>query len=423
MAHEGPPGDRQEVELAWGVRIPMRDGVELAATIVRPKSGTPCPAVFALTPYIADSFHGRAQFFARHGYAFAAVDCRGRGNSSGTFEPFANEGPDGHDVVTWLAAQPWCTGDVLMWGGSYQGFDQWATLATHPSALRTIVPVAAAYPGHDVPFIGNIALPYWLCWLTLTSGSTPNANLFRDQAFWIEKYRELYLGHHAFRDFDRIAGNLTTCFQTWVEHPTPDAYWDRMTPAPADYDAIDVPVLTITGHYDEGQRGALAYYGAHQRSSSPSREDHFLIIGPWDHAGTRTPSKEVGGLTFGDACLHDMDALHREWYDWVLERGPRPAFLKNRVAYYLTGAEEWRYAESLEAIATSRKLYLDSTDGRAHDVFESGTLIAAPPDRSRPDQYVYDPLDVRPAELEREPNPRYLTDQRYVLDARGEALI
>ena len=88
--------------------------------------------IFTLTPYISDSYHARAAYFASHGYVFALVDVRGRGNSGGDFEPFANDAHDGYDIVEWFAKQPFCDGKVAMWGGSYAGFDQWATAKELP---------------------------------------------------------------------------------------------------------------------------------------------------------------------------------------------------------------------------------------------------------------------------------------------------
>ena len=85
-----PPEPAKNVDFTWGLKIPMRDGVLLNATLYKPKSGDPTPAIFTLTPYIADSYHARGYYFAGHGYTFALVDCRGRGNSEGDFEPFAN---------------------------------------------------------------------------------------------------------------------------------------------------------------------------------------------------------------------------------------------------------------------------------------------------------------------------------------------
>lgn len=419
------PPPEGEVDFTWGVQIPLRDGLRLNATLYRPKEETPTPAVFTLTPYTADTYHERAYYFAQHGYAFLIVDCRGRGNSEGEFEPFANEGRDGHDVVEWLATQPWCDGSVTMWGGSYAGFNQWTTLKEFPPHLKAIVPAAAAHAAVDFPFFKNILFPYEMRWLTLTSGLTANFALFREDAFWIEKFREIYLHHRPFKDLDKVVGNLSTLFQTWIQHPTPDAYWETMALTPDEYRRIALPILTITGHYDGDQPGALHYYRMHMEHGTPeAKAKHHLVIGPWDHAGTRTPNREFGGLKFDEGSVIDLNELHREWYDWTLKGGSKPEFLKKRVAYYVMGAEEWKYADGLEAnVARRKRLYLNSRDGQANDVFHSGTLQDAPPEESQPDAYVYDPLDLRPAELEREHVENDLTDQRYALRLYGNGLV
>src|SRR5512147_2625525 len=140
-----PSEPQKNIDFAWGLKITMRDGIRLNATLYKPKDAQPTPVIFTLTPYISDSYHERGYYFARHGYAFALVDCRGRGNSDGEFEPFVNDGRDAYDIVEWLAAQPWCDGAVSMWGGSYAGFDQWMALKEFPPHLKTIVPAASAH--------------------------------------------------------------------------------------------------------------------------------------------------------------------------------------------------------------------------------------------------------------------------------------
>ena len=85
-------------DLMWAVKIPMRDGVKLNATVYRPhEQKEKLPVIFELTPYISDSYHERATYFAQHGYVFAIVDVRGRGNSEGKFNPFYQEPQDGHE--------------------------------------------------------------------------------------------------------------------------------------------------------------------------------------------------------------------------------------------------------------------------------------------------------------------------------------
>jgi len=416
-----PP--EKNVDFNWEVKIPMRDGVHLNATIYRPKHARKTPVVFTLTPYIADSYHPRAAYFAQNGYAFALIDCRGRGNSEGQFEPFVQEANDGHDIVEWLAKQSWCDGQVTMWGGSYAGFNQWMTLKEFPKHLKTVVPAASCHAGVDFPFFKNIFTSYEMQWTTFTSGLTGNATLFGDSAFWIEKFQEMYQKHKPYSSLDRIVGNETTAFQTWVKHPAQDSYWDQMALTQKQYDKINIPILTITGHYDGDQPGAMEYYRRHMASKSKAKDQHYLVVGPWDHPGTRTPNAEIGGLKFDNACLVDLNQLHKEWYDWTMKKGKKPSFLKKRVAYYVAGEEKWKYANTLEAIAPkTQKLYLNS-NGSANDVFHSGTLDAKPPKESATDTYTYDPLDKRPGELERDEISEYYTDQTADLNLFGNGLV
>src|SRR6266498_1999542 len=353
----------------------MRDKVELNATLYLPKtpdgSSPKTPVIFTLTPYISDTYHPRAAYFASHGYAFALVDVRGRGNSAGEFEPFANDPRDGHDVVEWLAKQPFCDGKVAMWGGSYAGFDQWATAKEFPPHLATIAPVASAHPPLDYPSYNNVGYSYDIQWFTATNGRVQQQNLFADQKFWRTKFLEAYKKRIAFKTLDSFVGN-----------PSADAYYDAMVPTVDQFKKITLPILTLTGQYDADELGALSFYRDHLANASPeARAKHFLIIGPWDHPGTRTPTDEVGGVKFGPGAIVDLNDLHRQWYDFTMKNGPRPEFLKNQVAYYVlppgnSGANgEWKYADNFETlVANPKTFYLDSKNGDANGVFRSGSL-------------------------------------------------
>jgi putative CocE/NonD family hydrolase len=413
----------KQVTFTWGVKIPMRDGMQLNATLYQPKNYQPTPVIFTLTPYIADGAHPRGLYFASQDYTFAAVDSRGRGNSEGIFEPFANEPGDGYDIVEWLARQPWCDGQVAMWGGSYGGYDQWITLREAPPHLKTIVPTASAHAGVDFPFVKNIFSPFEMQWLTYTSGEARNLTIMNDQRFWIGKFQEMYQGHLPYKDLDKIVGNGSTYFQTWISHPCPDAYWDTMSFPQEAYDQISIPILTITGHYDDDQPGAMEYYRHHMASKSAAKEAHYLIIGPWDHAGTRDPKTEFGGLQFSAAAILDMNKIHREWYDWTMKAGEKPDFLEKRVAYYVMGEEKWKYADNLGDIgAKPKKLYLCSY-GEASDVFHSGTLEGEAGLGTATDTFTYDPLDIRTGDLEWEPADNYLADQTADLNLFGNGVV
>lgn len=414
----------------------MRDGVELNATLYLPgKKDTSArtPVIFTLTPYISDTYHSRGAYFASHGYAFALVDVRGRGNSAGDFVPFVNEGRDGHDLVEWFGQQPFCDGHVAMWGGSYAGFDQWSTAKELPPHLSTIVPAAAVHPGVDAPHYNNIGQPYVVQWLTLTNGHAAQDQLFADSGYWRSRFLAAYREHVPFKSLDTFVGTPFPNFQRFIQHPAHDAYYDALTPSADQFKKISIPILTITGQYDDDEYGALTYYRDYLANASAERRaKHFLVIGPWDHPGTRSPAEEVEGVKFGPAALLDLNDLHRQWYDWTMKKGPKPVLLKKQIAYYLlapgnTGANgEWRYADSLaELTSHTRPFYLDSEKGDANGAFHAGTLAETRPGAGG-DSFTYDPLDTSRGENLEAPGAESkaaLLDQRYALGIGQDGLV
>ncbi len=159
-AHDRPGSEpRHEVETRWGVVIPARDGVELSANLWLPipltaeedlATGACFPAILEMIPYGKDNWRrnadiARGNYFARRGYVLCRVDVRGTGSSRGVAldEYTEAETLDGYHAVEWLAAQPWCTGAVGMWGISYGGFTAIQVAKLRPPHLRAIVPIQA----------------------------------------------------------------------------------------------------------------------------------------------------------------------------------------------------------------------------------------------------------------------------------------
>jgi uncharacterized protein len=325
--------------------------------------------------------------------------------------------------VEWLAEQPYCNGKVAMWGGSYGAYVQWATASGCPPHLATIVPAASPYIGIDFPLRNNTMAPYVMQWLTLVAGRTSQDKIFSDNEFWGKEFRRWFESGTPFNTLDTQLGHPSAIFQEWLQHPSPDAYWDRCNPTSEQYAKITIPVLSITGSYDGDQPGALTHYREHVRNSGPAgQRQHYLVIGPWDHAGTRTPQPEFGGIKVGPASLVDLGKLHLQWYAWTLRGGPEPEFLRKPVAVYVMAADEWRYLDRLEQATTrSECLYLHSS-ANPDDVFHSGHLTASPANGG-PDHYVYDPHDIRHAAIESSIDPGSLADQSMVHAATGKQLI
>jgi uncharacterized protein len=389
------------VHLHWGVKIPMRDGIRLSANLYLPAAaGKASPCIFSLTPYTAARSHVRARYLAEREYPFLMVDARGRGNSEGTFRPFIQEAKDGYDIVEWIAQQPFCDGTVAMFSGSYEGYVQWATAKESPPHLVAIAPAAAAAPGIDMTMRNNISFPYLMQWLTCVAGRSLQESIFSDQALWRDNFQDWYTSGRSFRELDAIAGLPSPVFQEWLDHPMQDDYWDAFLPTTDEFARMELPVLTVTGSYDANQLGALHYYREHLRNASPeTAARHHLVIGPWDHTGILLPKSEFAGLKVGSAALFDVMKLQADWYDWTLRGGPKPSFLKDKVAYYVTGAEKWRYVPSLDAVtARSHTFYLDSSADRLRRTTRG--VLSGQPGTGNADTYIYDPRDLSIANAE-----------------------
>jgi putative CocE/NonD family hydrolase len=420
----------------WQARIPMRDGVTLSAKIYRPKNAPPSPAIFTMTPYGLDIEHNDAFYFARRGFPVVMIDNRGRGDSEGVFIPDIVDIEDCPDALKWIAKQPWCDGRVGMYGGSYTGQNQWFTLRSNLPQLHTIVPAKAPLLSHDYVFRGPIKWSHIWFWDILTSGQDTNFAIYYEKAYFAQKlhrwckdcasFSDLY----GYLDFELDAPNA----RKLVARQTHDtAAWANHDFTPEQYAAINIPILTLAGSYDDSQRGSLYTYRQHLKHGKPEVvKNHFVVVGPWDHAALSAPRREITGLTFGEASMVNLLQLQVDWYNFVFNGGARPELLKKNAAYYLMGAEEWRWTDRLETVADERRvLYLDS-NGSANDVYNSGRLQTELPQHSSPDTFIYDPLDTRFGDLELDVGEinytntlveNWITDQRFALNLFGAGLV
>ncbi len=389
----------KNTDILFYQKIPLSDSINLSANIYLPHNlKEKLPVILVFTPYVSDHNHDRGMFFSQNGYVFATVDVRGRGNSEGIYTPLETDAKDGSQVIQWLAKQSWSNGKVAMMGGSYKGMVQWLIMKEFPPALKTVVPTASVGPGIDFPKKNNIFYPYGLRWLTFTSGKTLNKKSFGEE-YWDIKKSVLYNEHKAFSDYTNIVpidDNTNKIFQKWISHPDMDDYWKSILPNKEQYAKMNIPVLTITGYYDDDQPGALNYYNQYMKyASQKAKENHYLIIGPWNHSGTRRPKEALGDLYFGKNAVVNIFDFHLQWFNWTLKGQKRPDFLKDKVMYYQTGEDRWDYAESIEKMTTSvKKFYLSSSNQDISDVFHSGTLQNTKiTNKEKPSIIIYNPLE------------------------------
>ena len=165
-----------------GVR--MRDGVTLYVDIFRPADADgPLPTIVAWGPYgkgnggnqSLDDFPFRAgvpkkwlsglqvwegpdpAWWCARGYAVVNVDARGACSSEGRVALWGTqEGRDGHDVVEWIATQPWSNGRVGLSGNSWLAMCQWFIAAERPPNLTAIAPWEGSADVYRSSFQGGI---------------------------------------------------------------------------------------------------------------------------------------------------------------------------------------------------------------------------------------------------------------------------
>ena len=361
----------------YNLRIPLRDGITLAADVVRP-SGSPAPAVVMRTPYgrSGERQSARAEAFARGGYAYVLVDVRGRGDSDGDFVPYRNDGPDGADVIDWIAAQDWCDGKVATHGGSYPGRIQWLTALHRPAALKAMVCLVTP----SDPFVEwptGVPDPMTIHWFRMTDG---RAMQYTGDTDWMSVY-----AHRPLLTMDEAAGFVSPNWREEVRHTTLDDWWE-----PVRYQhrigELDLPVLHISGWYDDEQIGTPANFAA---MTAAGRAGQRLLMGPWGHAVNTT--RKLGEIDFGPDALIDLDAYTLAFLDEHV-RGIVPEPAPEPVRIFLMGAGQWRDEATWPPASAGTHVFHLASDGGANSRFGDGRLQAEPPVAAQdPDEWVHDP--------------------------------
>ncbi len=233
-------------------RIPMRDGIKLAADIYRPSAyGQKFPALLATSPYSrqmqrtnlpnAQNESGVTQFWVPRGYAHIIVDVRGTNDSEGSWDMMGpQEQQDLFDLIEWVAQQPWCDGNVGMTGASYFGWSQLNAATQQPPHLKAIFAFEASTDLYrDSFFHGGILSIHW-------------ANAWFDRVWKV---------HRNDSSHPNIAPNLDPCQEG---EGAALSFWDlgpcrRWSRLPGRYHprcgGPALPIVAISGHQKRAHDG------------------------------------------------------------------------------------------------------------------------------------------------------------------------
>lgn len=264
-----------------GVRVPMRDGVELLADHYQPD--TPVGTILVRGPY------GRAfpfsmvyaRIYAARGYHVVFQSVRGTSGSGGEFTPMAHEAADGADTVAWLREQPWFTGTFATLGLSYLGFTQWALMADPPPELAAAVVTVGPHDLHTSTWgTGAFSLGDFLGWADMMAHQEQGLAKRLSYQFNATRRLTAATGEVPLGAAGRtLLGSRSQWYQHWLNHPGGgDPFWDPMRTAKA-LEHSTVPVLLVTGWQDVFLDQTVEQFTALRGRGV----DVAMTIGPWTH--------------------------------------------------------------------------------------------------------------------------------------------
>lgn len=329
--------------------IKTRDGANISTIVVRKKGVVEKQStILIFTVYARETDIKKAKEAADKGYVGVLAYTRGKRLSPDVIIPYEHDGEDVYDVIEWITKQSWSNSKVGMYGGSYNGFTQWAAAKHLHPALKTIVPSAAAAPGLDVPMMNNVVMSFPFSWTYYVSN-----NKFLDTADynspkWATLYQKWFEEGKSYRSLDSMTGRLENkIFQRWLDHPTYDKYWQDMIPYKNEFSKINIPILTTTGYYDGGQVGAMNYFREHYKYNH--NPNHYLIIGPYGHFGSQGyPDSTYNGYKIDSVANIPIHNIIYQWFDFILKGGTKPAVLKDKINYQVMGSNTWKHTSSLK---------------------------------------------------------------------------
>jgi len=336
------------------VLITARDGAKLALILVRNKElMAPETTILHHTVYARHDDVDDAKEVVDKGYIGVISYTRGKAHSPETIVPYEHEANDVYDIIDWISKQPWSNGKVGMYGGSYTGFVQWASMKhkVHP-ALKTIVPSVAVAPGIAEPMENGVYQNFhYPWWHYVTNNKYLDTTLYFNGKRWNDLNMNWYEKGTSYKTMDSLDGLPNPSFKKVSEHPTYDAYWQDMTPYKEEFAHINIPILSTTGYYDGGQIGSLHYLKEHYKYNKNA--EHYLVVGPYTHFGAqRVPDKTIMGYEIDPVAQINITELIFNWFDYIFKGAEKPALLKDKINYQVMGANTWGHASSFETVAT-----------------------------------------------------------------------
>ena len=397
------PVDGCRLEL--DVPIPMRDGVSLATDLYIPEKPARYPVLLERTPYgkhqsVMVSIQA-PQYLAARGFVVAVQDTRGRYASEGIWYPFREEAwgerRDGFDTVEWLASQPWSSGRVGTFGGSFAGFNQYLMAGDPNPHLGAMFARQGAcslrkewvYRG------GAFELGFMFMWCARQSIETL-------------RHRAAQLNHDSYQNQMSLlqARPLLECplfadpflwIKEYLTRQEDEQYWSQWDVS-SQHARFHVPTYHLGSWYDIFLGGTLRNFIG-MRAQAPSdelRRRQRLTIGPWLHGpGTHHPTEgsHAGEIDFGQDARFDYKEAMALWFELTLKDRVNELDAEAPVRYFMMGLNRWCSADEWPPPGiTYRNLYLHTQPSGSAVSLNDGSAFWHPPEGEHaPASFVHDP--------------------------------
>jgi putative CocE/NonD family hydrolase len=401
-----------EIKVELNVAVPMRDGTVLRADIYRPNVDQPLPTLVIRLPYEKGNpsvvmMSCDPMRFARNGYAVVIQDCRGCHASDGEWSPFRKDREDGYDTIEWAAAQPWSSGKVGMYGGSYLGTLQWMAASGQPPHLVAMAPMVSPSSGRSMMFQGGVFQLKTAQFLTLglmamharryhAPSELPGLMRGVLDAFDNTKRESGYLPLKAWPVGKK--SRFMNFYFDFMEHPTKDEYWRDFEFAV--YERTVVPACIVYGWYDfSTELGGLTNYTEMKTrgGTEHARKNVKLIVGPWVH-GVELNSV-IGEIDFGilaTGAATDLIGVYLRWFDYWLKGIDNGITSEPPVRIFVMGDNIWRNENEWPLARTEYTNYYLHSGGKANSSGGDGFLSLDLPSSEPKDGFLYDPLNPVP---------------------------
>jgi len=373
-----------DVLIERNVRVPMRDGVSLAADIYRPKAPGRYPVLISRGPYgrasSLDALPAVMRNLAQRGWVAIAQDVRGRFDSEGEFECL-EEKADGHDTVEWAAVQAWSDGQVGLFGISYGAWTSLQAAMGQSPHLKAIFPAMMEY-GWTLKRSGIPMLQSLCAWHLWAGYGEVGGNPLR-----------IDLAHLPLVEIDALAGYESENYRA-LATVDPDVEVPGEMPeaqAAEDLAQIKTNVYYALGWYDLWVDGVIRTWQQIRESNPGAR----IMIGPYHHNLCEMEYSRIGKLQLPQV---ELDVYYQELERFFAEhlkgeKNERPGSSAPMMIYVM-GRNVWREEYEWPLARTEfRSLYFHS-QGNAHSDPSDGALAwDAPTGEQKRDRYDYDPLD------------------------------